>query len=518
VCSNLEQQMEMPSLSIGPFELDLQQRQLSRDGRAVKVGSRALELLCVLAESRGEIVTKDQLIERVWSREVVEENALHVHVSSLRKLLAEGWPGSNAIVTVAGRGYRLLAQPPGVQGAVLPAEPQTRSIAVLPFVNLSNDPQQEYFTDGMVDEIITALGRIRWLQVIGRNSSFALKGRSLDMQTAGSTLGARYLLDGTVKRAGDRVRIATELVDAITGLQIWSDRFEGKFDDVFALQDEVTFSIVGALEPKLRRAEVERVQRKRPESLDAYDCLLRAMPFVHSHVASDALQAIPLLQRALQHAPDYGAAHACLALCFHSRFSRAGLREEDRQAAIRHARSTLPDAMDDSTSLAMAGFVLTLDAHDSFGANDLFERALAISGSNVFALRFSALALAWQGRGELAIERARRALTLSPLDPLNFLACNAMAISCYGRGEFQCAREAAARACRLNPGLSVSHAFLAAALLALGDRAAADAEAQQVLDLDATFSIERFAVTVGGEPAVYGPLAAAWAKLRLPPR
>lgn len=510
--------MAARSLSIGSFGLDLDRRELLRDAQPVKIGSRALELLCVLAESPGETVSKDELIQRVWPREVVEENALHVHISALRKLLAEGPQASGAIVTVPGRGYRLIAQPLANEAAAPGAEPEPRSIGVLPFSNLSGDPGQEYLVDGMVDEIITGLGRIRWLQVIGRNSTFALKGRSVDLKSAGRSLGARYLLDGSVKRSGNRVRIATELADAATGLQIWADRFEREFDDVFALQDEVTFSIIGALEPKLRGAEVDRVRRKRPDSLDAYECLLRAMPFVHSHVAADALQAIPLLQRALQHAPGYGAAHASLALCFHSRFSRAGLAEEDRAAAVRHARSTLPDAADDATSLAMAAFVLAFDDHDAVTAADLFDRALAISPSSVAALRLSALTLAWQGRSEPAIDRARRALALSPLDPLNFLACNALAISRFVQGDYQGAREAAANATRLNPALSVSHAFLAAALLALGDRTSAEAEARQVVALDPTFSIETFAVTVCVEPAVYGALARAWTELGLPAR
>jgi len=510
--------MPTQTVNIGSFQLDLQRRELVRDGQPVKVGSRALELLCVLAESPGETVTKDELLARVWPREVVEENALHVHISTLRKLLAEECGVGNPIMTVAGRGYRLLAQPATAPADSSAGQPPPRSIAVLPFSNLSKDPDQDYLADGMVDEIITGLGRIRWLQVIGRNSSFAFKGKAIDLKSAGQALGVRYLLGGSVKRSGNRVRIASELSDAVSGMQIWADRFEREFDDVFALQDEVTISIIAALEPKLRSAEFERVKRKRPDSLDAYDCLLRAMPFVHSHVAGDALQAIPLLQRALHHAPEYGAAHASLALCFHSRFSRGGLRDEDRAAAIHHARLTLPDGADDPTSLAMAAFVLALDAHDTRTANDLFERALAISPSSVFALRFSALALAWQGRTELAIERARLAMKLSPLDPLNFLACNALAIALHTQRDAAGAREAAANAVRLNPGLSVSHAFLGAALLGLGDRTAAEAEAKLVLACDPTFSIERFAVTVGMEPAVYEPLATAWKVLGLPER
>ena len=509
--------METHEVAVGPFRIDPHRRLLTRDGQPVKVGGRALDVLCVLASSVGETVAKDDLLSRVWPREVVEENALQVHVSALRRILAEGTNGHNVIVTDSGRGYRLVGQRSDAAAEPAPeAQPEVRSIAVLPFWNLSNDPEQDYFADGVVDEIITGLSRLRWLQVIGRNSSFALKGKAINLKLAGQTLGARYLLEGSVRKSTNRVRIAVQLVDASTGLQIWADRFERELVDIFALQDEVTMRTIGALEPNLRRAEVERVRRKRPESLDAYDCLLRAMPYVHSHVAGDALQAIPLLQQALQHAPDYGAAHASLALCFHSRFSRAGLHEEDRAAAIHHARASLRNGVDDPTSLAIAGFVISLDEHDHNTACDLFDRALAISDSSVFALRFSALALAWQGASAVAAERARRAIALSPLDPLNFLAWNALAIASFSLGEYRVARDAASNSTQINPGLSVSHAFLAAALLRLSESDAARTAAAQVTVLDASFTISRFAVTVGIQPRVYGPFAEAWALLGLP--
>src|ERR1700710_3069032 len=212
------------------------------------------------------------------------------------------------------------------------------------------------------------------------------RGKLVPLPQIRRELGARYLVEGMVRRGGDRVRISIRLVDAESGVQLWAERYDRQYGDLFALQDEITVTVIGAIEPSLRKAELERVARKRPESLDAYDQVLRALPHVHTHLAADADIAIPFLRNALSLDPHYAAAHASLALCFHSRFSRGGLREQDRLAAVFHARASLRDGADDPNSLAMAGFVISLDEHDQATAHTLFNRALEISPSAVFAL------------------------------------------------------------------------------------------------------------------------------------
>src|SRR5262245_39594918 len=329
----------------GDFRLDLGRRELTKAGQPIRLGSRAFEILCVLASARGNVVTKDQLLERVWPGVVIEENALHVHISGLRKALDTGEPGPGFIVTAQGRGYRLA----GVETAPFaaakpdhperPALPERPSIAVLPFYNMSDDVEQGYFADGIVEDIITGLSRIEWLFVIARNSSFIFKGRATDVTQIGRDLGVRYVLEGSVRRAGNRVRLTAQLVEARTRVHIWAERYDRLLDDIFAVQDEITMSVVGAIEPSLRRVEIERVRRDRPDSLDAYDLVLRALPFVHKFTADDAAAAIPLLTTSIELEPDYSGAHALLARCFHVRFSRGGLREEDRTASIRHARA-----------------------------------------------------------------------------------------------------------------------------------------------------------------------------------
>ena len=370
-------------LSLGPFRLDTAKHTLVRDGRPVRLGSRALDILCTLATARGKLVTKDALMAAVWPGQIVEENAIQVQISALRKALNEDRTGTDYIVTVPGRGYRLidLAPPQSTvdgEGKTTrePARPEDRSIAVLPFQNLSSDPEQEYFADGMVEDIIAGLSRISWLPVIARNSSFAYKDKTADAKRIGRDLGVRYLLEGSVRKTGPRVRVTVELIDAETGIHLWVERYDRQLDDIFALQDEIAMSVVGAIEPNLRKAELERIKRKRPDSLDAYDLVLQALPYAYSHMPDKAAIAIPLLEKALVLEPGYAAAHAPLALCYHARYGRAGLREEDRVAAIRHAHAAIIGGGDDAIALGIAGFVISVDERDHGLAHELFERAL----------------------------------------------------------------------------------------------------------------------------------------------
>jgi len=331
--------MSRDDIKFGRFRLHLGQRELSRDGIPVQLGSRARDILCVLAAAKGELVTKDELMARVWPGEVVEENAIHVHVSGLRKALDERKSGQSYVVTVPGRGYRLIGLQPATAAAASEAGarpdlalPDRPSIAVLPFQNMSGDPEQEYFADGVVEDIIAGLSRIKWLFVIARNSGFVYKGKAVDVKQVGRELGVRYLLEGGVRKAGDRIRISAQLVEAENGAHLWAEHYDRLLGDIFALQDEITMSVIGAIEPSLRKAEIERVKRKRPDSLDAYDLALRALPFLYSAMPEGVATAIPLLEEALELEPDYARAHADLAWCLHHRFSRGErLPDADRR-------------------------------------------------------------------------------------------------------------------------------------------------------------------------------------------
>ena len=238
------------------------------------------------------------------------------------------------------------------------------SIAVLPFQNMSGDPEQEYFADGMVDEIITGLSRIKWLSVVSRNSSYLFKNRPATMKDVAATLGVRYVLEGGVRKAGNRVRITAQLIDAETDAHLWAEQYDRLLEDVFALQDEITMCVVGAIEPSVRKAEIDRIKRQRPDSFTAYDLLLQSQQFVFAGMPAEAAKAITLLEQALKLEPNYSAAHAYLSWCLHARFGRGGLREEDRLAAVDHARAAVALGNDDATALAIAALVLAYDGHD----------------------------------------------------------------------------------------------------------------------------------------------------------
>jgi tetratricopeptide (TPR) repeat protein len=265
----------------------------------------------------------------------------------------------------------------------------------------------------------------------------------------------------------------------------------------------------------LRKAEIERVKRQRPTDFNAYDLLLRALPFVLTHTPTDSAIAVPLLEEALKLQPDYAAAHAFLSRCLHHRYARAGHREEDRIAAIRHARSAVAHGSDDATALAVAAHVIALDAHDAATAVNLFERALELSNSNIFALSLSATVFAWMGKAELAIERAERAILLSPFDSYNFRSHHALAIAHFSRKRYNDAVAAARKALDYNPRFSAGHAYLAAALLRHGETAEAKSAARDVLQLEPTFTI-RGLRGAELEQTVFSSFAAAWRQLGLP--
>jgi TolB-like protein len=502
--------MGLDEVSFGRFRLDLRHRRLSSGGVPIELKSKAFDILCVLASAQGEVVTKDELMAKVWPGLVVEENNIQVHISALRKALGEDRGGPTHLFTAPGRGYRLVGVRPSASagsgdGGIADARgAQDRpSIGVLPFENMSNEPEQEYFADGMVEEIITGLSRIRWLFVIARNSSFVYKRKAVDVRRVGDELGVRYVLQGSVRKSGQRLRVTAQLVETQTGTQLWAERYDRALGDVFEVQDEIALSVIGAIEPGLRRVEIERVRRKRPDSLDAYDLVLQALPFVYKLMPVGSAPAIPLLQRALELEPDYSFAHAALAWCFHIRFGRGGLHEEDRRAAIDHAHAAVSGASDDATTLAIAAFVIWFEQHDVATAFDLFDRALAISNSNFVALCTSAVALAWSGRSELAIERAQRALKVSPFDSLNHLSYQALAGANFQLGRYDEAHQAARHAVELNPGFSVPYTYLAATLVRLGRKDEAGAAVRSVLKLDPSFTVGRFSVTVGVNPEVF---------------
>jgi len=432
-------------VSFGPFRLDLDRRELKRGDTRVQLKGRALEVLCALAWAKGALVTKDELMAQVWPGIVVEENNLQVHISAVRRALSDGNDGQSYIVTIPGRGYRLAipADVPAGTGdraaAPIPSLPDKPSIAVLPFVNLSGDREQEYFADGIVEEIIVGLSRMHWLFVIARNSSFAYKGRSVDVKEIGRQLGVRYALEGSVRRSVQRVRITMQLIDSSNGTHLWADRFDGAMDDIFDLQDQVTASVVGQLGPNLERAEIERAKRKPTANLDAYDYYLRGTASVHLAARQSVDDALNLLGRAIELDPEFAAPHGLAAFCYVMRKMHGWVDDQaaDIEAANRHAWLTAELGKTDSVALAFGGAALGYVAGDLKNGTAFVERALSLNQNLAFAWYASGiLRVIRGGEPQVAIDQLAKAMRLSPLDPFMYVMQAATALAHFFNGTY----------------------------------------------------------------------------------
>ena len=501
-------------LVFGPFRLDLDAETLFHGGEPVPLGRRAIALLALLAKRAGAPVSKEALIEAAWPDQAIEDSNLTVQIAAVRRIFETLAGGANWIETLPRRGYRYVgpavdAHPDPAPAATALTLPDKPSVAVLPFTNLSGDPEQDYFADGMVDDIITGLARLNWLFVIARNSTFAYKGRAVDVKQVGRELGVRYVLEGSVRKAGDSVRVTGQLIDASTGVHVWAERFDRNSDDVFALQDDIAQSAVGAIAPSVRRAEIDRVKRKRSDSLDAYDLVLRAQHDVDSGMPEEVTRALALLERAIELDPAYALAHGNAAMCHHCLFLRSGLREANRAASIRHARSAILHGQDDATALTLAGFSIGMDGHDREAAFAALEAALAISPSSALTFILGSVILGWRGEAERAIEWSERGMRLSPFDSWAFAAFDAQAMSHLLRGRYDKACRAAYRSVQANPAHSITYVQLAAALARLGKLEEARAAAARVLELHPGFRFGRQFAGVNCAPALAEALGGA---------
>jgi TolB-like protein/class 3 adenylate cyclase/Tfp pilus assembly protein PilF len=309
------------------------------------------------------------------------------------------------------------------QPGTSPANSDKPSIAVLPFINMSNDPEQEYFVDGIVDDIITSLSRFNQLFVIARNSSFTYKGRAVDVRQVADELDVRYVLEGSVRKAGGRLRINGQLIEATTGGHLWADRFDGTIEDVFEFQDKITETVVGAIEPTIRKVEIERARRKPIDNLDAYDLYLRALPDVYAFRPKENLSALALLTEAIDLEPSYAPALAHAAWCIEQRLTRSWPRvsENDEERAIALARRAIAADSDDATALVLAGFVLYMVGRDYTTGLDAVGRAVERNPGAGFVNFLAGTALVYGGEPERALLLLQRAMMLGPLDPSYYM-------------------------------------------------------------------------------------------------
>ena len=486
-------------ICFGEYQFDSGAGQLWRSGEEVKLTPRASSLLAALAERPMEVVSKQQLIERLWGGKAVGDDALTSCVQELRRALGDDPRSPRFVETRHRRGYRLLLPlaPPTVASpapAGLAPPLDKPSVAVLPFRNVGGDPQQEYFADGLAEELITALSRVSWLFVIARNSSFVFRGEGADTRTIGNVLGVRYLVEGSVRRAGRHLRLTVQLIEAATGNHLWADRYDGSVEDVFEFQDRMVSSLVGAIEPKLRAAEIGRARRKRPENLDAFDLYLQALPRLASMSAQGVCEAIELLDRALVLSPDYAQALADAAMCRVVRPTLGHSPDPDRdfREAAELSRRALESDPNDTIALDVAAFLPVLVERDYQAGLDLIDKSLAINPNDARAWNARGWISAWAGDLDNALTEFEKAMRLSPLDMLwNGGAKFGMASVLCWSGRFEEALRWVRRALQDRPDFLGIHRLLVAALWLCGRQAEAREAGRRYLEMLPGFSLRR---------------------------
>jgi TolB-like protein/Tfp pilus assembly protein PilF len=421
------------TLSFGDYEIDLKRRELRRAKRPVHVEPQVFDLLVYLVRNRNRVVSKDDLIASVWNGRTVSDSTFTSRINAARKAIGDSGVDQKLIRTVPRKGFRFVAvaneqsnrvDPVGTPAdqihdqpsAALPL-PDRPAIAVLPFNNMSDDPEQEYFSDGISEDIITALSKLRWFFVIARNSSFIYKGKSVHMKQVSDELGVRYVVEGSVRKSGDRVRITAQLNDVSTGSHVWAEHYDRDLTDVFAVQDEITEAIVAAIEPQIYAAENFRARRKPPNSLDAWDLVMRALSHYWRVTRQDHLVAQALLEKAIAIDPDYGQALSVLAtshmfgvhLGWADIVTAAPIAERSALAAVQ------ADSEDPWAHNALGSVYFSTRRLDNSLAE--FELALQLNPNFSLAQGYYALALSYSGRWQEAYEAAQRAIRLSPRDP-----------------------------------------------------------------------------------------------------
>ena len=427
------------------FEIDLARRELRRGGATVHIEPQVFDLLVHLIRNRDRIVSKDELIEVIWHGRIVSEAALSSRISAARRALGDSGNDQSLIRTMYKRGFRFVGEPQGAASAPAVAQDQGRSalaahdtvklapsaeplplpdkpsIAVLPFQNMSREAEQEYFADGLTEDIITGLSRQRWFFVIARNSSFTYKGAAVDVRDVASQLGVRYVLEGSVRKAANRVRVTGQLIDAANGNHLWAEKYDRELADIFALQDDITNRVIGSVAPQILVAEAARVQRKPPQSIDAWDLVMQAVPHMWRMSMQEHARAQDLLQQAIALDGNYAHAHALLGWTYVTMFNldtRRPIGEYTEKALETGATAV---TLDDEEP--WAHLVLGL-GHARRRRPQLAFRHLtkSVELSPSFALGHAGLgyALACGGQPESGLQALEEAHRLSPRDP--FLA------------------------------------------------------------------------------------------------
>jgi TolB-like protein len=452
--------------------LDTDRRELRRGSALVVVEPQVFDLLVHIVRNRDRVVSKDELVDKVWQGRIVSESALFNRINAVRKAIGDTGERQRLVRTLPRKGVRFVADvreteptEAGAPGLPLPERP---SIAVLPFTNMSGDSDQEYFADGISEDLITGLSRIRWLFVIARNSSFAYKGRTVDMKLVARELGVRYVLEGSVRRAGRQLRITAQLVDAVTGGHHWAERYDRELGDIFAVQDEITRNVASAIEPRLLAAEGIRALARSAEDLGAWELVARAQTHVWRVTRAEFDAAFNVLKQAVELYPDYAPAQGLLgfSLVFAAHMGWIG-RDDGLLPGSRHAmRAVALDDCDPWGHIAL-GYWAMMERRtgDSVAA---FRRAISLNPNSAAAHSQLGRAFAFAGQYEEAMEHGELAIRLSPLDPEMALFLGVLAVASYTAGRYEQAVEYTTQALRLRPGFQGAQRLRCASLAQTG--------------------------------------------------
>jgi len=458
----------------GGFALDTDRFELRENGAAVSVEPLVFSLLAFLVENRDRVLTKDEIIDHVWRGRTVSDSAINTSINAARRAVGDNGRDQAVIRTYPRRGFRFIAETNedsearGRNGDERrPQLPDKPSIAVLPFDNMSGDREQDYFSDGITEDIITALSHIRRLFVIARNSSFALKGKSVDLKQVARDLGVRYVLEGSVRKAGDRIRISVQLIDGLNGSHIWAERYDRELADIFETQDEITTAVAGAIEPEITRVEWARATTKSPESLDAWDRYYKGMEHISRRTLDDYVKARKLFEEAISSSPAFGPAYEGIAITywFENMTAPSG---PDIELGFQAARKAVELDDKDAGAHTTLGRMYTLKG-DLEAAIAEHEIAIRLNPSSAASHYNLSRALIITGRGEEAIGHAQSAIRLSPQDPNIGAFYAAMCSACLSLKRNQEAVHWGRKAIRAPVINWPAYAFLTAALAHLGD-------------------------------------------------
>ncbi|WP_306910261.1 winged helix-turn-helix domain-containing tetratricopeptide repeat protein [Rhizobium mesoamericanum] len=480
---------------------------LLRNGRAVALGQRGIALLEALLEAGGNIVSKDALMARVWPGVVVEESNLTVQVAALRKVLGPAPDGQEWIATVPRVGYRFVRTITERKASAPPPELRP-ALAVLPFSNLSSDPRQDYFADGIVDDIIAALSRFRSFAVVARDCSFAYKGSAIDVRKIAAELGVTYVLEGSIRQSGNRLRIVAELVEAQSGTHLWAQTFDGTFDEIFDFQDRITERVATLIEPLIQTAEIERSRRERPGSIATYDIYLRALAKISTEIESDNAAAYGLLMQGLAIEPDNAQllAHAAWALEHRYTMGWPALTDDDVEACGALARKALEHGAGDAMVMAHCGVALMQTVKDYDWGPAVLQAAAQSNPNNPMAVVRAGLGHLHCGNVSDALSHFHRANRLTPGERgAHFSHCG-IAHAHVILGEYELAVAWASRALASNPNFEPTLWVLIAASAHLGRMEEAHRHLAALRRLTPDITLERIRA---GQPGKYPDRIAA---------